>query len=150
MMLEKAIDHHIFANPVVRGVEIMSNKYKSSKDIPSAVLADRLDQLSGSITKGDLSEFVMRIPAELDHCPDLVMSEASMRLRKTDSNRIATQNESEPLEGIAERIGLDCDACPSWDLLLSAIHRKLDSMKFELDAYRELIDAETVDDKEIF
>jgi len=66
------------------------------------------------------------------------------------SNRIATQSESETLEGIADRIGLDCDAYPSWDLLLSAIHRKLDSMKFELDAYKYLTEAETVDDKEMF
>ncbi len=70
----------------------MSNKYKSSKDIPSVVLADRLDQLSNNITKGDLSEFVMRIPAELDHCPDLVMSEASIRLRESSSPWISVED----------------------------------------------------------
>jgi len=58
----------------------MSNKYKTGDDVPTKVLAYRLEELSDCITKSDLSQFVMRVPAELDHCPDLVMSIAADRL----------------------------------------------------------------------
>jgi len=44
------------------------------------------------------------------------------------SNRIATQNESETLEGIADRLGLDCDAYQNWDLLLDGIYHKIDQL----------------------
>ena len=59
----------------------MSTKYKHSKDVPTSTLADRLDELATTVTKGDTSPFVMRVPAELDYCPDLVMSAAARRLR---------------------------------------------------------------------
>ena len=55
-----------------------------------------------------------------------------------------------PIDGIAKRLGLNESNYQSYDLLLDAIHRKIDSMAFELDAYRGLMGAETVDDKEIF
>jgi len=60
----------------------MSNKYKHGERVPSDVLADRLDELAVAVTKGDASPFVMRVPAELDYCPDLVMSQAAKRLRE--------------------------------------------------------------------
>ena len=61
----------------------MSNQYKHGDTVPTEVLAKRLDELAIVVTKGGRAvdrEFVMRIPAELDHCPDLVMSQAAKRL----------------------------------------------------------------------
>jgi hypothetical protein len=58
----------------------VSNKYKHGERVPTSVLVNRLNELSNEITKGNLAQFVMRVPAELDHCPDLVMSAASIRL----------------------------------------------------------------------
>lgn len=65
----------------------MSNKYKSSWDVPTEVLCKRLDQLSQAVTKGEKgqSEFYMRIPAEVDHDADIVIAEASRRLKETIS-----------------------------------------------------------------
>ena len=60
----------------------MTSKYKHGDVVPSSVLADRLDELATDLTKGNLRQFVMRVPAELDFCPDLVMSEAARRLRE--------------------------------------------------------------------
>ncbi len=63
----------------------MSDKYKTGDDVPAKVLAYRLEELSDCITKSDLSQFVMRVPAELDHCPDLVMSIAADRLMSLEA-----------------------------------------------------------------
>jgi hypothetical protein len=70
----------------------MSNKYKHGDIVPTEVLAERLDELSDRITKGDTSQFVMRIPAELDHCPDLVMSAASQRLEQLQADLAAAED----------------------------------------------------------
>jgi len=59
----------------------MSNKYKHGDKVPNSVLANRLDELADAVTKGDMRPFVMRIPAELDYCPDLVLSAAARILR---------------------------------------------------------------------
>jgi hypothetical protein len=61
----------------------MSNKYKDGEKVPDGVLADRLDELAQAVINQNMNEFVMRIPAELDHCPDLVMSAAAKRLRES-------------------------------------------------------------------
>ena len=64
----------------------MSRKYKHGDVVPDSVLADRLDELATAVTKGKAAidrEFVMRVPAELDFCPDLVLSAAAKRLRQT-------------------------------------------------------------------
>lgn len=67
----------------------MSRKYKHGDHVPNEVLAKRLDELVDVITKGGPDavrrEFVMRVSAELDHCPDLVMSQAAQRLRAQQS-----------------------------------------------------------------
>ena len=63
----------------------MSNQYKNSNDVPTLVLAERLSELSTQITKGNISQFVMRIPAELDFCPDLVLSNSARRLKLIDT-----------------------------------------------------------------
>jgi hypothetical protein len=60
----------------------MSNKYKDGEKVPDGVLADRLEELAQAVVDQNMSEFVMRVPAELDYCPDLVMSAAAKRLRE--------------------------------------------------------------------
>jgi len=63
----------------------MSRQYKINKEVPTDVLARRLDELSDYITKHDMpSEFSMRIPAEVDHDADLVLAECARRLRIYD------------------------------------------------------------------
>lgn len=62
----------------------MSTLYQSSKDVPTKILAERLDELSDVVSgnRGSIAtEFTMRIPAEVDRDADLVMSEASVRLK---------------------------------------------------------------------
>jgi hypothetical protein len=62
----------------------MSNKYKKPEDVPTHVICDRLEELSNSVTKGRDSinrEFVMTVPAQLDHDADLILSIAAKRLR---------------------------------------------------------------------
>lgn len=63
----------------------MSTKYKKSSEVPTTELCDRLEFLSRTISDGrvDDGEFTMRIPAEVDRDADLVLMEASRRLRKT-------------------------------------------------------------------
>ena len=66
----------------------MSRKYKHGDRVPSEVLAKRLDELATVVTNGKEAiarEFVMCIPAELDHCPDLVMSQSAMRLNELET-----------------------------------------------------------------
>lgn len=63
----------------------MSKKYKCGDEVPTEIICDRLEELSEAVTKGQESvarEFVMRIPAELDHDADLVLSIAARRLRQ--------------------------------------------------------------------
>lgn len=61
----------------------MSTHYHKGQDVPTDVLANRLDELSGAVTKGrdGMHEFCMRIPAEVDRDADLVLAEAARRLR---------------------------------------------------------------------
>ena len=89
----------------------MSNQYKNSNDVPSSVLADRLSELSDQITKGDVSQFVMRIPAELDFCPDLVMSNSARRLKLIDKLKIDAYDCCDPemvleLQDRIEKLGI--------------------------------------------
>ena len=63
----------------------MSDKYKHGDRVPTEGLAERLDVLAVIVTRGKAAidrEFVMRVPAELDHCPDLILSQAARRLRE--------------------------------------------------------------------
>jgi len=63
----------------------MSTKYKSSKEVPTEVLIERLKELSRAVAHRKLNnfenEFTMRIPAECDRDADLVLSEAANRLK---------------------------------------------------------------------
>lgn len=60
----------------------MSNKYKHPSEVPSEVLAERLKELSGLVSDGQIkhNEFTMRIPAEVDRDADIVLMEAARRL----------------------------------------------------------------------
>jgi len=63
----------------------MSRLYKDESEVPTDVICDRLEELSNAVTKGRDSvsrEFTMRIPAEVDHDADLVLSIAAKRLRE--------------------------------------------------------------------
>lgn len=66
----------------------MSNKYKHGDRVPSNVLCNRLDELAEFVTKGPDAvrrEFTMRVPAELDRDADLVISEASRRIKELEA-----------------------------------------------------------------
>lgn len=74
----------------------MSNKYRHGDRVPTDVLIARLHELAEAVTKGKAAidrEFVMRIPAELDHCPDLVISQAAERLREYKAKAIKLADE---------------------------------------------------------
>lgn len=61
----------------------MSTKYRSPRDVPAYVLADRLNELADVVSqKRDRidAEFTMRIPAECDRDADLVLAEAARRV----------------------------------------------------------------------
>ena len=76
----------------------MSNKYCSGDRVPNDVLANRLDELSEAITKGSeyiSREFTMRVPAELDHDADLVLSQAAERLRGFEQVFMTDKQEAE-------------------------------------------------------
>ena len=63
----------------------MSRQYKNPDDVPNDVICKRLKELSKAATTGRdaiLREFTMRIPAELDRDPDLVLGIAARRIRK--------------------------------------------------------------------
>lgn len=60
----------------------MSRKYKEGDYIPSEVLAKRLDELSNAVANGNLEEFSMRVPVELDRDADVVLAEAAKRIRQ--------------------------------------------------------------------
>ena len=83
----------------------MSTQYKNAKDVPTAIICKRLDELAEAVTKGRDAverEFVMRIPAELDYCPDLVLSEAARRLSKADMTRIEAIQHREDYDSALE------------------------------------------------
>ena len=81
----------------------MSTRYKLGKEVPTAELCKRLDELATAVTKGRAAverEFVMRIPAEVDLDPDLVLSEAAIRLERAEK-LISTIASSSGIPGIA-------------------------------------------------
>lgn len=58
----------------------MSTKYKDVSEVPTSVLAERLEELANAVANNNMSEFTMRIPAEVDHDADIVIKEAAKRL----------------------------------------------------------------------
>ena len=68
----------------------MSTLYKSRDEVPTEALCSRLDELSTAVTQGREAvgrAFGMRVPAELDYDADLVLAEASKRLRELAASR---------------------------------------------------------------
>jgi len=69
----------------------MSTTYQKSKEVPTKVLLDRVEELILAIT-GDRTEnsfrneFTMRIPAEVDRDADLVLQEVADRLEKAEAD----------------------------------------------------------------
>lgn len=61
----------------------MSTEYKYPAQVPTEVLSDRLHQLALAAAEGDRGEFTMRVPVEFDRDADMVLEEASRRLRAT-------------------------------------------------------------------
>ena len=90
----------------------MSRQYKYGDRVPTDVLVKRLDELAMAVTKGQkgMDEFYMRIPAELDHDADLVMSECAMRLEKYEK---VLRGMIGPCQGSnRKKLGAcDCDPC---------------------------------------
>jgi len=83
----------------------MSRVYKLGDRVPTDVLAARLKELSKAVTKGRdevARTFVMKIPAELDHCPDLVLSEASRRL--TENSKILGEGTPWPARDVMTKL----------------------------------------------
>ena len=65
----------------------MSTTYKHFNEVPSWLLADRLEQLSDAVCDGKEAmerEFTRRIPAELDRDADLVLQQAAQRIRELE------------------------------------------------------------------
>lgn len=65
----------------------MSKNYRESDKVPTHILCARLDELADAVTKGRDGinrEFYMSIPAELDRDADVVICEASRRLKATE------------------------------------------------------------------
>ncbi len=84
----------------------MSTKYRKPENVPTRVLAKRLDELSLSVAeRGDKmdSDFTMRIPAEVDRDADIVLYESAKRLRQIDEREI---NADAPANYSAE--GVQC------------------------------------------
>jgi len=62
--------------------------YENSEDVPTDILCKRLETLSDAVTKGKEGinrEFYMSIPSRLDHDADLVILEASNRIKYIQS-----------------------------------------------------------------
>ena len=66
----------------------MSTNYNHNDRVPSETICTRLDELAHAVTLGHEAvtrEFTMRIPAELDHDADIVLSEASRRINELEA-----------------------------------------------------------------
>ena len=70
----------------------MSKKYKDSSEVPMEILTSRLTELWRAIIEGREGinrEFFMRIPAEVDYDADIVICEASQRLKQLEAENAA-------------------------------------------------------------
>lgn len=59
------------------------------KPISDEEIAERLWQLMRAVTTGDMSEFTMRVPADPKRDADLMLAEASRRLKAMGAMRAA-------------------------------------------------------------
>jgi hypothetical protein len=91
----------------------MSTNYKSGNDVPNEVLSSRLYELSKAVTEGKDAvsrEFTMRVPAELDRDADLVLYEASRRIKEFDSERVNHESGKALMKEISD---INHDLCVS-------------------------------------
>ncbi len=96
----------------------MSTKYKESADVPTEVLADRLNDLVKIICgpEKDLSRhFSMRVPAELDYCADLVISESGQRLLRLESMLAEKETEIDRLSNICTELKPLVHGIANWE-----------------------------------
>ena len=106
----------------------MSTKYKLSDEVPSGVLADRLDVLSDAVTQGIKKigqVFYMSIPAEVDHDADLVISGAAKRIRDLEAQLSTIQS---TVNEQAEDEGLWFDTVTAPEAFLQQALRRLHSV----------------------
>ena len=84
----------------------MSNKYKTSTDVPDNVLAHRLTELADYVckTKNLPSEFSMRVPAEHDRDADLVFTTAACRLLELTQLRATNKRLEEEVARLEQRV----------------------------------------------
>lgn len=77
----------------------MSSQYKTSLDVPTLVLSERLKELAKLVADGQVNhrDFSMRIPAELDRDADLVMNEAANRLIRQEKQIEISQSKQQTL-----------------------------------------------------
>lgn len=83
----------------------MSTKYKHGHEVPTAVLAKRLNELSDAVGKQGEErdrELTRRIPAEFDRDADLVLSEAATRLMALAAHVVELRDALEDLVIINE------------------------------------------------
>ena len=85
-------------------------------------IADRLDKLSDDITKGDVSDFTMRIPAEPERDADLVLSYAAKTLRESEAMHKADMLALiDEIEGLKDGCSYSIDA----DDVISLIRERI-------------------------
>lgn len=99
----------------------MSTMYKRGDQVPTEVLAKRLDELADAVgKKGEERDRALtrRIPAELDRDADLVLSEASTRLMALEGKCDALAAHARHLSDIAEKLGT---ASPEYLAHLAAV-----------------------------
>jgi len=72
----------------------MSTKYKIGKEVPIEVLCARLEEISDVVTRGKTG-FSMSVPAQVDVDADLVIAEASRRLKEFHDKFLSTVNSNE-------------------------------------------------------
>lgn len=96
----------------------MSTNYKDPSDVPTGVLAARLDVLANAVANRQdrkfEREFDMRIPAEVDRDADIVLSEAAKRLREMDAPKtqgVAPANCNKRLKASGSPYPRTCRLC---------------------------------------
>ena len=92
----------------------MSKQYRHGDTVPTEVLVKRLNEFKDAVVErlcGNPSlfesEFTCRIPAELDRDPDLVFSEAAIRLQAQQSTIKELEEKLKGLEGAYSNINKD-------------------------------------------
>lgn len=125
----------------------MSNKYKHGDIVPLDIICSRLDELWRAVTKGQkgiLREFDMRIPAELDRDADVIICEASTRLKSQAAEIAKYKKANQHLEDIYATAVKEIDKLrdkinrePNTDVL----HSEADKLKGQIEALEKEADS---------